>query len=127
MGDVLTIQRAAGAALRSLRRPGFPPERVAAGVRGEPLRPQLAIDALVAAARARFDLPEDAAELFAPALVDWRDAVGCADPVLVPRNAKAEKALVPLPMPSWCAWLADCGVLRLEGAPALAGPRVVQH
>lgn len=111
-----------------MRRRGAPPEAAWAG---DPLRPGLAIDALVAAACALFDLHrDDGKALLAPALADWRDAVGCADPLLVPADAQgagADARLLPLPMPSWCAWLLEAGVLRLEGAPALDGPRVVQR
>src|SRR3954465_4218204 len=125
MGDP---RRAAGTVLRSLRRPGA--RGIAEALRGEPLRPSLAAEAIVAAVRARFDLAEDAAKaLFAPALSDWRDAVGCSDPLLVPANAQgeaAEKHLVPLPLPSWCAHLVDAGVLHLHGPPRLEGPRIVQ-
>src|SRR5260370_28981361 len=80
--------------------------------------------------RTRFDLAEEAVNrLLRPALADWRDAVGCADSLLVPANAQgsvAEKQLVPLPLPSWSAWLIEAGVLRLDGPPALEGPRVIQ-
>jgi hypothetical protein len=108
-------RRAAGAVLRGVRR------------RGELLRPALAIEALLAAMRARFDLDEAAADqLLRPALADWRDAVGCADPLLVPANAATEKHLVPLPIPSWCTWLVEEGVLRLDAPAAVEGPRVVQ-
>ncbi len=117
--DSIFVQRAAGAVLRGLKR------------KGEPLRPAAAIEALLAAMRARFDLAEAAArDLLGPALADWRDAVGCADPLLVAANAQGpggEAQLVPIPMPSWCAALVDAGVLRLDGPPALEGPRVVQH
>lgn len=114
--DALAVQRAAGAVLRPVRR------------RGEPLKPALAIEALLAAMRAAFELSEEAVDaLLRPALADWRDAVGCADPLLLPRNAADEKLLVPLPMPSWCAWLIDAGVLRLDAPAAVEGPRVVQH
>jgi len=129
--DPIPIQRAAGSALRSVRLKGASPNRITAAARGEPLKPSLAIDALLAAMRARFGLAESAAnELLRPALADWRDAVGCADPLLLPANAlgsSGEKHLIPIPMPSWCASLVDVGVLRLEGPPALDGPRVVQH
>jgi hypothetical protein len=128
--EQLAVRRAAGAALRGVRRRGVPLDRIGTTGRGELLRPAAAIEALLAAMRARFELSQPAVEqLLAPALADWRDAVGCADPVLVPANAQgpsAEKALVPLPMPSWCTWLVDCGVLRLEGPPVIDGPRVVQ-
>src|SRR5437868_5527157 len=69
-------RRAAGTVLRGLRRPGVPLQRNGAeALRGEPLRPALAIQAIVAAIRARFEIGEDAARtLFAPALSDWRDA-----------------------------------------------------
>ena len=109
-------QRAAGAVLRGVRR------------RGEPLRPALAIEALLSAMQALFELDaESVDQLLRPALADWRDAVGCADPLLMPSNAlAADKALVPLPMPSWCAWLIDAGLLRLDAPPAVEGPRVVQ-
>jgi hypothetical protein len=111
----LEVKRAAGAALKTTKRRG-----------DEPLKPSLAIQALVAAMRARFSLEEDVArELFSPALADFRDAVGSADPLLLPENAKAEAQLVPLPMPSWCAWLFDLGVLTARGAPTLEGPRIV--
>jgi len=126
MGDP---RRAAGIVLRTLRRPGA--RGIAEALRGEPLKPSLAAEAIVAAARARFDLAEETAKtLFAPALSDWRDAVGCSDPLLVPANAQgdaAEKHLVPLPLPSWCAHLVDAGVLHLHGPPRLEGPRVVQR
>jgi len=128
--DQLALRRAAGAALRGVRTRGTPLHRIGPG-RGELLRPAVAIEALLAAMRARFELPQAAVdELLAPAVADWRDAVGCADPVLVPANAQgaeAEKALLPLPMPSWCTWLIDSGVLRLDGPPAVQGPRVVQR
>ena len=139
--DLLTVRRAAGAALRALRKRGTPLhliDRVAAAssagppaaARAEALRPALAIEALVAAMRALFELAEpDARTLLLPALADWRDAVGCTDPLLVPSNAQggaAEKQLLPIPVPSWCAWLADAGVLRFDGPPAIDGPRVVQ-
>jgi len=124
--DTLALRRAAGSVLRGLRRRGSPPH---AHDRSNPLKPQLAIDALLAAMRAAFALSEQAAKsLLGPALADWRDAVGCADPVLVPANAQgpaAEKALVPLPVPSWCAWLIDAGVLLPDGPPALEGGRAV--
>src|SRR5205085_9391337 len=107
------VQRAAGAVLRGLKR------------KGEPLRPATAIEALLAAMRARFDLDEAATrDLLGPALADWRDAVGCADPLLVAANAEGddgEAQLVPIPMPSWCTALVDAGVLRLAGAPSLEG------
>jgi len=123
-------RRAAGMVLRGLRRPGVPLQRIAEALRGEPLRPALAMEAIVAAARTRFDLAEEVARtLFAPALSDWRDAVGCSDPLLVPANAQgdgAEKHLVPLPLPSWCAHLIDAGVLQLAGPPRIEGPRIVQ-
>src|SRR5437764_15420596 len=116
-------RRAAGMVLRGLRRPGVPLQRMGEALRAEPLRPALAIQAIVAAVRARFDLTEEAARtLFAPALSDWRDAIGCSDPLLVPANAQgeaAEKHLVPLPLPSWCAHLVDAGVLQLKGAPRI--------
>ena len=128
--DPITVQRAAGAVLRGLKRRGIPPNRVTRAARSEPLRPAMAIDALLAAMRARFDLSAPAAEeLLRPALADWRDAVGCADPLLVPANAlgaAAEKHLLPLPLPSWCAPLVDAGVILLDGAPLVEGPRVVQ-
>src|SRR5258705_2881304 len=129
--DPLSIRRAAGAVLRPLKRPGAPPQRPGGWSHAEPVRPALAIDAVLAAMRARFAMPEAAANrLLRPGFADWRDAVGCADPLLVPANAQgpaAEKALLPLPMPSWCAWLIDAGVLLLEGPPHLDGPRVVQR
>jgi hypothetical protein len=121
--NALDVQRAAGAALKTLKRRGLPPDRLADA---EPLKPALAIEALVAAMRARFALDEATArELFAPALGDWRDAVGSADPLLLPDNAADEPQLVPLPLPSWCAWLLDLGVLRPRGGPTLEGPRIV--
>jgi hypothetical protein len=129
--DPIPIQRAAGSALRSLRIKGAPEHRLRSAARGEPLKPSLAIDALLCAMRARFGLAETAAnQLLRPALSDWRDAVGCADPLLLPANAHGsagEKHLIPIPMPSWCTSLVDAGVLRLEGPPSLDGPRVVQH
>ena len=129
--DPLPIQRTAGAVLRALKRRGVSPPRLGASTHAEPLRPAQAIDGLLAAMRARFGLSEAAANpLLRPALADWRDAVGCADPLLVPANAQgaaAEKSLVPIPMPSWCAWLVDAGVLLLDGPPHLDGPRVVQR
>lgn len=129
--DSIAIQRAAGAVLRGLKRKGLPPQRLGPAARAEPLRPSLAIDALLAAMRARFDLTQAAADdLLRPALADWRDAIGCADPLLVAANAQVpggEAQLVPLPLPSWCAVLVDEGVLRLDGPPAIDGPRVVQH
>ena len=128
--DPLAVRRAAGAALRGVRRRGTPLHRIGATPRGEPLRPGLAVEALLAAMQARFELSDDSVErLLGPALADWRDAVGCADPILVPANAQgeaAERALVPVPMPSWCTWLVDSGALRLDGPPAIQGPRVVQ-
>jgi hypothetical protein len=128
--DPLSIQRAAGAVLRALKRRGVPPHRLSAAGHAEPLRPSLAIDALLAAMRAQFGVAGSAAdELLRPALADWRDAVGCADPLFVPANAQgpaAEKCLVPLPMPSWCAWLVETGVLLLDGPPHIEGPRVAQ-
>ncbi|HEY2029903.1 MAG TPA: hypothetical protein VGH20_11920 [Myxococcales bacterium] len=115
MTTPLEVKRAAGAALKTVKRRG-----------DEPLKPSLAIEALVAAMRARFSLEETVArELFSPALADFRDAVGSADPLLLPENAKTEAQLVPLPMPSWCAWLFDLGVLTARGPPALEGPRIV--
>jgi len=128
--DRLAVRRAAGTALRGVPKPGTPLHRIGAAARGEILRPALAIEALLAAMRARFELSQQSVEqLLSPALADWRDAIGCADPILVPANAQgaaAEKALVPLPIPSWCTWLVDSGVLRLDGPPAIQGPRVVQ-
>ncbi|HET7788325.1 MAG TPA: hypothetical protein VFL36_20300 [Myxococcales bacterium] len=124
--DPLVLRRAAGSVLRGLRRRGSP---LLAHDRSNPLKPQLAIDALLAAMGMGFGLTEQAAQsLLGPALADWRDLVGCADPVLVPANAQgpsAEKALVPLPVPSWCAWLIDAGVLVPDGAPVLEGGRAV--
>src|SRR3954466_3153903 len=135
--DTLALRRAAGAVLRGLRRHGSPPDRAGRGgplrapPRLDPRRPPLAIDALLAAMEARFGLPQHAVQtLLRPALADWRDAVGCADPVLVPANAQgatAEKALVPIPLPSWCAWLVDAGVLLLDGPALIDGPRAVQR
>jgi len=126
--DTLALRRAAGAVLRGLRRHGSPLDRAD---RADPLRPPLAIDARLAAMEARFGLPQHAVQtLLRPALADWRDAVGCADPVLVPANAQgatAEKALVPIPLPSWCAWLVDAGVLLLDGPALIDGPRAVQR
>jgi len=121
----LEVQQAAGAALKGLKRRGLPPEQPSGKFgKTEPLKPALAIDALVAAMRARFGLEEEVAkELFSPALADWRDAVGSADPLLLPANAE----LVPLPLPSWCVWLLELGVLIPSGAPAIEGPRVVQR
>ena len=129
--DLPTVRRAAGAALRGLRKRGAPLDAPAASPKQEPLRPALAIYAIVAAAGALFQLTEaDAEALLLPALADWRDAVGCTGPLLVPSNAQgaaAEHGLLPIPVPSWCAWLADAGVLRFDGAPSLEGPRVVQR
>jgi len=128
--DPLSIRRAAGAVLRSVRRRGTAPDRLGSA-HTEALRPALAAEALLAAMRARFGLTDTAAnELLRPALADWRDAVGCPDPLLVAANAQgatAEKALLPMPMPSWCAWLLDAGVLLPGGPPRLEGPRVVQN
>ena len=116
-----SAQRAAGAALRGVKAP--PAMRKPSEV--EPLRPALAIAAMVAAMRARFGLGEaDAARLLSPSLADFRDAVGCADPLLV---ASGEPSLLPLPLPSWAAHLVDEGVLVLDGAPTLQGAQVVQH
>ena len=127
----LPLQRAAGAVLRALRRRGVQPHRLRAASQVEPIRPALAIDALLAAMRVRFGIPDSAAnQLLRPALADWRDAVGCADPLFVAANAQgsgAEKALVPIPMPSWCAWLVDAGVVMLDGLAHVEGPRVVQN
>jgi hypothetical protein len=117
------IQRAAGEALKGLKRHGLGPDQAG---EAEPLKPTMAIAALVAAMRARFSLEEATArELFSPALADWRDAVGSADPLLVPENAKTEPQLVPLPLPSWCAWLLELGILTPRGPPAIEGPRIV--
>ena len=122
MTDVLAIRRAAGLVLRSLRRRGATHGRPL----GEPLPPALAIEALLSAMRAQFGLAAEAADrLLRPALADFRDAVGCADPLLVPANAGKEPQLVPLPLPSWCASLLDAGVLECEGPPRIAGPRVL--
>ena len=94
----LAIRRAAGTVLRPLRQRGSAPGRALGGDR---LPPRLAIESLLAAMRARFSLASDAADrLLRPALADWRDAVGCADPLLLPANANAEPQLVPLPLPS---------------------------
>src|SRR5438552_4508948 len=121
--DRLAIRRAAGAALRSLRRRGSPPGRAPTA---DPLPPALAIEALLSAMRVRFALsPEAVNRLLRPALADWRDAVGCADPLLLPANAAAEPQLVPLPLPSWCTWLLDAGVLQCERPPQIEGPRIV--
>jgi hypothetical protein len=122
--NLLEVQQAAGAALKGLKRRGLPlPEKFA---ETEPLKPALAVQALVAAMRARFGLTEEAAkELFSPALADWRDAVGSADPLLLPANALAE--LIPLPLPSWCVWLLELRVLIPNGQPVIEGPRVVQR
>src|SRR3989454_11515923 len=129
--DPIPIQRAAGSALRSLRIKGAPPHRLSHAGCTAPLKPFATDVALVARLRARFVLAGSGAnELLLPALADWRDAVGCADPLLLPANAlgsAGEKHLIPIPMPSWCASLVEAGVLRLEGQPALDGPRVVQH
>src|SRR5262249_48234565 len=128
--DSLAVRRAAGAALRGVRRRGTAFHRMGASARGELLRPGLAIEALLAAMKARFELPQASVDrLLAPALSGGRDAGGGADRILWPGNAQgaaAEKALVPLPIPSWCTWLIDCGALRLEGPPLVQGPRVVQ-
>jgi hypothetical protein len=128
--ETILLQRAAGAVLRGLKRRGASPQQ-RGGIAMEPLRPALAIDALLAAMRSQFSLSDRVAdELLRPALADWRDAVGCADPVLVPLNAQepsAEKHLLPIPIPSWCTSLVDAGVLLLDGAPLLEGPRVVQR
>src|SRR5690242_10634700 len=111
--DSLPLRRAAGAVLRGVKRRGSPLQRRGAFAQSEPLRPSLVIDALLAAMRARFGLAEAAANgLLRPALADWRDAVGCADPVLVPANAQGaapDKLLLPIPAPSWCAELIDAG------------------
>ncbi len=127
----IAVQRAAGSVLRAIKRRGFHPQRLGPAARAEPLRPPAAIDALLAGMRARFHLGERAAgDLLRPALADWRDAVGCADPLLVAGNVSGpsgEKHLLPLPIPSWCAALVDAGLIRLDGAPALDGPRVVQR
>src|SRR5207245_874961 len=108
--DSLAVRRGAGAALRGLRRRGTPLHRLGTAAR-EPLRPAIAVEALLAAMQARFELSQESVERqLGPALADWRDAVGCADPVLVPANAQgvaAETALIPLPIPSWCTWLID--------------------
>ena len=129
--ETLALYRAAGAVLRAHRRPGVALHRLTAGAKADPLRPALAIEALGAAMRARFDLSQQVVtDLLLPAFVDWRDSVGCADPLLVPANAQgpnAEKHLVPLPVPSWCAHLIDAGLIRLEGPAAIDGARVVQH
>ncbi len=78
--------------------------------------------------RARFALDSGVADkLLRPALADWRDAVGCADPLLLPANAAAEPQLVPFPLPSWCAWLIDAGVLECERPPQIEGPRLILH
>ena len=45
--DPITVQRAAGAVLRGLKRRGIPPNRVTRAARSEPLRPAMAIDALL--------------------------------------------------------------------------------
>jgi hypothetical protein len=112
---LLEVQQAAGAALQSLKRRGLEQPGDA-----EPLKPALAIQALVAAMQALFALTsEDARELFSPALADWRDAVGSADPLLVPAE------LTPLPLPSWCVWLIELGLLIPRGEPVLEGQRVV--
>jgi hypothetical protein len=104
-------RQAAGEVLRALKRKNA----------SEPLKPALAIEALLAAARAQFNLSEEAArELLSPALADWRDAVGCADPLLVPSEGE-----LPLPLPSWCTWLIDAEVLLAPDAPVREGPRVV--
>src|SRR5437762_2311660 len=128
--DSISVQRAAGAVLRALKRHGAPANRLTRAARAEPLRPSLAIEALLAAMRAQFGLPEPAAdELLRPALADWRDAVGCTDPLLVPADAvgpTGEKHLLPIPMPSWCAPLVDAGVVHLDGPAAVDGPRIVQ-
>jgi hypothetical protein len=130
-GDSILVQRAAGAVLRALKRKGTPPQRLATASREEPLRPALAIEALLAGMRARFRLTQAVVdELLRPAVADWRDAVGCADPLLVAANAQganAEPHLVPIPIPSWCTGLVEAGLIRLDGPPALDGPRVVQR
>ena len=129
--DSILVQRAAGSVLRALKRKGVPEHRLASASREEPLRPASAIEALLAAMRIRFGLAQPAVdELLRPALADWRDAVGCADPLLVPANAQgpsAEPQLVPLPLPSWCTGLVEAGLVRLDGPPVLEGPRVVQR
>jgi hypothetical protein len=122
MTDTLALRRAAGGALRSLRRPGIRLSRLAVAPRDEPLRPALAIEAMLAAAGALFDVqPAASDKMLRPALADWRDAVGCADPLLLPANANE---LLPLPLPSWCAFLLDANLLRLAGSVAVDGPRV---
>ena len=75
--------------------------------------------------RAMFSMiAADADKLLRPALADWRDAVGCADPLLLAANAAEEPQLVPLPLPSWCASLAEAGILELMHAPRVEGPRI---
>ena len=127
--DSIALRRAAGAVLRGVKRRGGALQKPGSWTGTEPLRPALAIDALVAAMRARFGLAEAAAnQMLRPALADWRDAVGCSDPLLVASNAQgADAALVPLPVPSWCTQLIDAGLVLLEGPPRLEGPRVVQR
>ncbi len=125
MTDTLAIRRLVGAALRSLRRPGVRLSRIAGAPRDELLRPPLAIDGIVAAMRGLFEMqPAAADKLLRPALADWRDAVGCADPLFLPANASE---VVPLPLPSWCAWLFDADVLRPAGPAIVDGPRVVMQ
>src|SRR5260370_21182791 len=122
MTDTLALRRAAGGALRSVRRPGIRLSRLAVAPRDESLRPALAIEAMLAAAGTLFDVqPAASDKMLRPALADWRDAVGSADPLLLPANANE---LLPLPMPSWCAFLLDADLLRLAGPVAVDGPRV---
>src|SRR6185503_2664732 len=86
--ELLAIRRAAGSALKTLKKRGSPPGRP---LGSEVLPPALAIDALIAAMQAKFSLaPEAAGRMLRPALADWRDAVGCADPLLLPANAQTE-------------------------------------
>jgi hypothetical protein len=117
----LVALRAIGAALG--------PRARAATERARPalIKPSLAIEALLAGLRVLFSLEEaQVAELLAPALAPWRNAVGCTDPVLVAENAAREPQLLPLPLPSWCAHALDAGLLQLDGSPRLEQGLVVQ-
>jgi len=127
----LDLINAAERTLAALRAIGavIGPRQRAANERARPalLKPSLAIEALLAGLRVLFALEEaQVAELLAPALAPWRNAVGCTDPVLVAENAAREPQLLPLPLPSWCAHALDAGLLQLDGPPRLEEELVVQ-
>jgi hypothetical protein len=114
--QAIDLQRAAGAALDALGDPPRHPERGHLPL----LKPAQAAAALLAAARAAFQLTPDqhAGELRAleRSLAPHDRYLGCAHELLAPPGAGAP---LQVPMPSWCAWLVQRGLLRWLRDPDL--------